>query len=79
MNRHPIDLIEMRQQITALRSRHSENLSITQLLNKFLVKIVFLDEPESAAHAQRLREMFARTLADVDRIVRSKSSGKAND
>lgn len=76
-----LDLGEMRRQITALRSRHSENLRITYLLNRLLIKIAYLSEPESAAHAEQLREAFARTMADIEKRVTSNSrkpSGKTN-
>jgi hypothetical protein len=36
-----LDLVEMRRQLPALRSQHSDNLRIASLLNRFLVKIVF--------------------------------------
>ncbi|MDH2357764.1 hypothetical protein QCM80_45795 [Bradyrhizobium sp. SSUT112] len=62
-----LDLIEMRRQITALRSQHSENLRITYLLNRLLIKMAYLSEPESAAHAQQLREAFARTMTDIEK------------
>ncbi|BAR53475.1 hypothetical protein ACVIWV_001941 [Bradyrhizobium diazoefficiens] len=64
-----LDLGEIRRQITALRSRHSENLRITYLLNRLLIKIAYLSEPESAAHAEQLREAFARTIADIEKRV----------
>ncbi|MDH2405075.1 hypothetical protein QCM77_34935 [Bradyrhizobium sp. SSUT18] len=76
-----LDLAEMRRQITALRSRHSENLRITYLLNRLLIKIAYLSEPESAAHAEQLREAFATTMADIEkRITKNalKRSGKTN-
>jgi hypothetical protein len=76
-----LDLAEMRRQITALRSRHSENLRITYLLNRLLIKMAYLSEPESAAHAQQLREAFARTMTDIEKRVTNnvhKPSGKAS-
>jgi len=76
-----LDLVEIRRQITALRSRHSENLRITHLLNKLFINIAYLSEPESAAHAKQLREAFARTMADIGKRVTEnarKPSGKAN-
>ncbi|MGY0576038.1 hypothetical protein ACTGJ9_037615 [Bradyrhizobium sp. RDM12] len=76
-----LDLAEMRRQITALRSQHSENLQITHLLNRLLIKIAYLSEPESAAHAQQLREAFARTMADIEERVKKNvrgPSGRAN-
>jgi hypothetical protein len=76
-----LDLGEMRRQITALRSRHSENLRITDLLNRLLIKIAYLSEPESAAHAEQLREAFARMMADIEKRIpkNRKPSGKANE
>jgi hypothetical protein len=64
----PFDLVEMRRQITTLRSQHSDNLRITSRLNRFLVKIAFLSEPKDAAHAQHLRSEFARTLQTIGAI-----------
>ncbi|MCK1520972.1 hypothetical protein [Bradyrhizobium sp. 17] len=69
-----LDLIEMRRQLTALRSKHSGNLPITSLLNRFLVKIAFLAEPRDLAHEQYLRSEFERTLTKVKEIAaRAKS------
>ena len=76
-----LDLAEMRRQITALRSRHSENLRIANLLNRLLIKIAYLSEPKSAAHAEQLREAFDRTMADIEKRVTNnahKLLGKAN-
>lgn len=64
-----LDLIEMRRQLTALRSQHSDNLSIASLLNRFLVKVAFLSEPGNLAHEQHLRAEFVKTLKKVDAIA----------
>jgi len=64
-----IDLVDMRMQIVALRSRHSENLLAARLLNALLVKISCLNEPEGAAHAQRIRDAFAKTIEAVEKLV----------
>jgi hypothetical protein len=64
-----LDLVEMRRQITNLRSQHSDNLLVTSRLNRFLVKIAFLSEPKDAAHEQHLRFEFVRTLQAVEGIV----------
>jgi hypothetical protein len=71
-----LDLIEMRRQLTALRSHHSDNFLITSLLNRFLVTIAFLSEPTDAAHAQHLRSEFARTLRSVEAIASRSRSAK---
>jgi hypothetical protein len=65
----PLALIEMRRQITTLRSRHSENLLVTYLLNSFLIKVASLTKPENAAHAESLRDAFNSTLAEVKKSL----------
>lgn len=76
---NPLDLIEMRRQLTALRSQNSDNLQIASLLNRFLVKIAFLSEPRDVAHAQHVRSEFARTLQKVEAIASRSSSAKPSD
>ncbi|MBB4366780.1 hypothetical protein GGD65_007854 [Bradyrhizobium sp. CIR18] len=64
-----LDLVEMRCQLTALRSKHSDNLLIASLLNRFFVKVAFLSGPTDAAHEQFLRSDFERTLTKVNEIA----------
>jgi hypothetical protein len=64
-----LDLIEMRRQLTALRSKHSDNLLIASLLNRFFVKIAFLVKPIDLAHEQYLKSEFERTLTKVKEIA----------
>jgi hypothetical protein len=72
--RETLDLIEMRRQLTALRSKYSDNLLIASLLNRFLVKVAFLVEPTDLAQEQYLRSEFERTLIKVKEIAaRTKS------
>ncbi|PDT64285.1 hypothetical protein CO683_39230 [Bradyrhizobium ottawaense] len=71
-----LDLIEMRRQITNLRSQHSDNLLVTSRLNRFLVKIAYLSEPKNAAHEQHLKHEFVRTLRSVEAIVSRNRSAK---
>lgn len=66
---HQLDLSETRRQITGLRSRHSENLRVTYLLNSLLIKIAYLTEPASTAHAEYLCEAFERTMAEVEKSI----------
>ena len=69
------DLVEIRRQITNLRSQHSDNLLVTSRLNRFLVKIAFLSEPNDAAHVRHIRSEFDRTLRNVEEMVsRSRST-----
>ena len=70
-----LDLVEMRRQLTALRSKHSDNLLITSLLNRFFVKVAFLVKPTDLTHEQYLKSEFERTLIKVKEIAaRRKSS-----
>jgi hypothetical protein len=64
-----LDLIEMRRQLTALRSKHSDNLLITSLLNRFFVKVAFLVKPTDLTHEQYLKSEFERTLTKVKEIA----------
>lgn len=72
LDRETLDLIEMRRQLTALRSQHSDNLSIASLLNRFLVKVAFLSEPGNLAREQHLRAEFVKTLKKVEAIASRK-------
>jgi hypothetical protein len=69
VDQHLIDLIEMRRQLVALRSCHSENLRAVHLLNTLLVKISFLNEPKDTTHARRIGEAFASTIEAVGQII----------
>ncbi len=71
-----LDLMEMRRQLTALRSQHSDNLAIASLLNRFLVKIAFLSEPTDPKHEQYLRSEFAETLKKVKAIISRNPAAK---
>jgi len=74
-DRETLDLIEMRRQLTALRSQHSDSLPIASVLNRFLVKIAFLTEPTDLAHEEYLRSEFERTLTRVKEIRAGTKSG----
>lgn len=74
--RETLDLIEMRRQLTALRSQHSDNLAIASLLNRFLVKVAFLSEPKDPDHDEHLRSEFAETLKKVEAIISRKTAAK---
>jgi hypothetical protein len=71
-SRETLDLIEMRRQLTVLRSRHSDNLLIASLLNHFIVKIAFLSEPKDPGHEQHLRSEFVQTMKKVEAITTSR-------
>ena len=70
-----LDLIEIRQRLTALRSLHSHDQRITSPINTLMAQIGHLKEPESCAHEKALRDRIALTFAAVDKIA----SGKPRD
>ena len=65
----PLDLIDVRRQLTALRSLHSDDRPITTLLNRLLVKIAYLSEPKNRAHERQLRQAIIRTMDEVAAIT----------
>jgi hypothetical protein len=64
----PLDLPELRRQLVALRSRHSHKKRATTLINRLLVKIAYLHEPENKAHERRLQSLIAKTIQTVEEI-----------
>ncbi|MCK1620798.1 hypothetical protein IVA96_30355 [Bradyrhizobium sp. 159] len=69
LDHETIDLVEMRRQLAALRSKHSDNLLIATLLNRLFVKVAFLVEPTDRTHEQYLNSEFERTLTKVKEIA----------
>lgn len=67
----PLDLVDMRRTIIALRSQHSDSPLITSILNRFFVKVAFLSEVRDARHAELLRSQFARMLERVEEISKA--------
>ena len=65
----PLDLIEVRRQLTALRSLHSDDRLITTRLNRLLVKIAYLSEPKNRTHERQLRRAIIRTMDEVAAIT----------
>jgi hypothetical protein len=48
---------------------------IASLLNRFLVKVAFLSEPEDRKHEQYLRSEFAETIKKVQAITSPPAKG----
>jgi hypothetical protein len=67
--RPPIDLLEVRQQLTAWRSLHSNEKRATTLINRVLAKIAHLHEPENEAHKKRLQNLIAKTIQTLEDIA----------
>ena len=64
-----LDLIEIRRQLVATRSLHSDNRRVAIEINKLIGKIAHLHQPDDLAHEKRLIEMIARTLRAVELIL----------
>jgi hypothetical protein len=65
----PLDLVEVRRQLIAMRSFHSHDPRVTAMINNLLVKFAHLDEPEDHRHAERLQRMIAKTIETVEAIT----------
>jgi hypothetical protein len=65
----PLDPIEVRRQLTALRSLHSDDRRIIRLLNRLLVKVAYLSEPKNRAHVRQLRQAIIRIMDEVEAIT----------
>jgi hypothetical protein len=64
-----IDLLEVRRQLIAMRSRHSHDRSVTRRINALLGELAYLREPNDRRHEKRLVRMITKTMATVERIV----------
>jgi hypothetical protein len=67
--RAPLDLVEVRRQLTAMRSLHSNDRRVTRLINKTLVKLAHLHEPAGRVHEKRLHELIAKTVHMVETMT----------
>ena len=66
-----LDLLEIRRQLIAMRSLHSDNRRVTIRINKLIGEIAYLREPDDRAHEKYLIRMIAKTARAVDRIIAS--------
>lgn len=64
-----LGLYQVRRDLTAVRSRHSENVAITKRINKLLGQIAYLREPESPEHSEMLKQMVAKATEDFERQI----------
>src|SRR5262249_39556703 len=67
--RSRLDLLETRRRLIVLRSLNSHDRRVTSLINKLIVKIGHLTEPENFAHEKSLRHTITRTFAAVHKIA----------
>jgi response regulator RpfG family c-di-GMP phosphodiesterase len=60
-----IDLYQIRRDLIAMRSRHSENIAVTKRINKLLGKIAHVREPESRRHEARVKQLVAKATEEL--------------
>jgi hypothetical protein len=63
-----IDLLEVRRQLTAIRSRRSQDRNVTKPINALLSKLSYIREPKNRVHEQRLTKAIERTMEKVGQI-----------
>lgn len=66
----PLDLLRVRQQLTALRNQYSDDRRVSTKLNNILVEIAYLNEPRSKEHQERLRGKISKALTAIEKITK---------
>jgi len=65
----PLDLLEVRRQLVALRSLHSHETRVTTAINLLLGKLAHLRQPENQAHEERLIQIITETIQSVEKVL----------
>jgi hypothetical protein len=79
INLHPpLDLIEVRRQLIAVRSLHSNDRRITYAINRLIGKLAHLHGPENPRHEERLLKIITKTVRLVDEILSGGSPDPEN-
>jgi hypothetical protein len=65
----PLDLFEVRRQLVAMRSLHSNNKRVATAINRLLGKLSHLQQPENRRHEERLLKAIARSVRMVEGLV----------
>lgn len=66
----PLDLLRVRQQLTALRNQYSDDRRVSTELNNILVEIAYLKEPRNKEHQERLRGKISKALTAIEKITK---------
>jgi hypothetical protein len=66
----PLDLLRVRQQLTALRNQYSEDRRVCTKLNNILVEIAYLNKPTDKEHQERLRAKISKALTAIEKITK---------
>ena len=62
----PLDLIEVRRQLIAMRSLHSNDRRVTSAINGLIGKLAHLHQPESRKHEEKLLKNITETIQRID-------------
>jgi type VI protein secretion system component VasF len=74
----PLDLMELRRQLVAVRSQHSHDKRIVQAINSLIRKLAHLHKPENRRHEDALRRTIMKTVQRVDEILSARSTDARN-
>jgi hypothetical protein len=75
----PLDLIEVRRQLIAVRSLHSNDQRVTRAINNLIGKLAHLHGPKDRRHEERLLKRIEKTIQRVDEILSGGSGGSKNE
>ena len=65
----PLDLLEIRRQLTAMRSHYSDDRRVTAAINELIGKLAHLHEPKDLAHEKLIRKTIAKTVQAVEKLI----------
>lgn len=68
----PLDLLQVRQQLTALRNQYSDDRQVSTKLNNIIVEIANLNEPRNKEHQERLRAKISKALTAIEKITKTR-------
>lgn len=68
----PLDLLQVRQQLTALRNQYSDDRQVSTKLNNIIVEIAYLNEPRNKEHQERLRAKISKALTAIEKITKTR-------
>jgi hypothetical protein len=72
-----LDLINVRRQLVAMRSSHSNDPRITAAINRLISKFAHLSEPKNQREEKTLSNMIGKTLQRVE-VLLSSGGSRAN-
>jgi hypothetical protein len=75
----PLDLIEVRRQLIAMRSLHSNDRQVTRAINSLIGKLAHLHGPKNRRDEERLLQIIAKTIQRVEEILSGGSGGSKNE